>query len=188
MSCSRGAGAVCATSLRSRLSLASPCLRAAHPSHASCTTAVSDTVQHPERGCLDWFQAQQVVARSQRNHLVRTCIAPATVSFARCLRRVLWCSVTALPHVIRRLWEEGIASRRCIWVVRGREGYVQGLLGLLGLRRLLWLRRRRIGRVRVGSRRLVVWVMDQMAIWWARERWCRLLAGVHGACKPAWLI
>lgn len=48
----------------------------------------------------------------------------------------------------------------------------------------LWLCRRRIARIRVGGsgsgsgRRLVVWVVDQMAIWRARER-CGL-AGVHG--------
>lgn len=35
----------------------------------------------------------------------------------------------------------------------------------------------------MGSRRLVVWIMDQMAIRRARERRCRLLAGVHGAAR-----
>jgi hypothetical protein len=114
---------------------------------------------------------------------VRTCIAPATVPLVVCLRRAIWCSMTMLPCVVRGLREEGIASRRRIRVGRGREGYVQRLLRLLCLLRLRWLRRGRIGRVRVRSRRLVVWVMDQMAIRRARERRCRLLAGVHGAAR-----
>jgi hypothetical protein len=65
--------------------------------------------------------------------------------------------------------EEWIASRRRIRV--GREGNVQWLLGLRG---------RRIGGV--GWRcRLVVRIMDHMAIWWALEwRWSGL-TGVHGA-------
>lgn len=63
---------------------------------------------------------------------------------------------------------------------------VLALLARLRLRWLrlwlrLWLCRRRIARVRVGGsgRWLVVWVVDQMAIWRARERQCGL-TGVHG--------
>lgn len=60
---------------------------------------------------------------------------------------------------------------------------------LLRLLRLLRLRGERIARPRVGvsGRRLVVWIVDQMAIWWAREG-RRRLASVHGGCKPVWLI
>jgi hypothetical protein len=169
-----------ALSLHDTTRLPKTCLRNP-PSHASCATVVSDTVRRPERGCLDWIQTPQSAARSQRVGPMRTCVAPATVPFIVCLRRALWCSVTTLPSVVRRLREERIASRRCIRVGRGREGYVQRLLTLLCLRcllRLLWLRRGRIGRVRVGGRRLVIRIMDRMAVRRARER---LLAGVHGA-------
>ena len=88
---------------------------------------------------------------------------------------------------MRGLREERIASRRRIRVVRGRVGHMERVLARQRWLRL-WLCRRWVARIRVGGsgsgsgsgRRLVVWVVDQMAIWRARERRCGL-AGVHGA-------
>jgi hypothetical protein len=120
---------------------------------------------------------------TKRSDVVRTCASPAAVSLVVCLRRAFRCAMTALPCVVRSLREERIASRRRIRVGRGREGYVQRLLYLL--LRLLWLLRLcrgRIGRVSVCGRRLVVWVMSQMAIWRARER-RRGLTSVHGVAS-----
>jgi hypothetical protein len=120
---------------------------------------------------------------------LRTCVPPVSIPLGVHLRHALYCAVAALPYVMRGLREERIASRRRIRVVRGRIGHVERVLALLRLRLWwlwlwLWLCRRRIARIRVGGsgsgsgRRLVVWVVDQMAIWRARER-CGL-AGVHG--------
>lgn len=119
--------------------------------------------------------------------VLRTCVRPVSIPLGVRLRHALYCAVAALPYVMRGLWEERIASRRRIRVVRGRIGHMERVLALLARLRLrlrlrlwLWLCRRRIARIRVGGsgRRLVVWVVDQMAIWRARER-CGL-AGVHG--------
>ena len=57
---------------------------------------------------------------------------------------------------------------------------MQRLLCLL--LRLLRLRRGGIGSISVCGRRLVVWIMDHMAIWRARER-RRRLASVHGVAS-----
>jgi hypothetical protein len=120
--------------------------------------------------------------------VLRTCVPPVSVPLGVHLRHALYCAVAALPYVMRGLREEGIASRRRIRVARGRMGHVERVLALLALLRLLlwlllwlwlWLCRRGIARKRVGGRRLVVWVVDQMAIWRARKRRGGL-AGVHG--------
>lgn len=180
--CSKYAGALYATSPRSHVPPASSCLSAAHPA----TRAVpppSQTESTPRTRVSRLAPDTAECSALSKNYPVRTCIAPATVPLVVCLGRAIWRTMTVLPCVVRGLREEGITSRRRIRVGRGREGYVQRLLGLLCLLRLRWLRRGRIGRVRVGGRWLVVWIKDKMAIRWARERRCRLLAGVHGAAR-----
>lgn len=79
-------------------------------------------------------------------------------------------ALAGASNVLRGRGQEWVASGRCIRV--GCEGDMQRLLRLRS-----W---RRIGSVGL-RRRLVVRIMDHMAIWRPLEwRWSRL-AGVHGA-------
>ena len=74
------------------------------PSHASCATAVSDTLQHAERGRMGMSKTQWHAAFSKKmSGIVHTCAAPAAVSPSMRLRRALRRTVTALPYVVRSL-------------------------------------------------------------------------------------
>jgi hypothetical protein len=112
----------------------------------------------------------RVCVCSKTKNIFRTCVCPAALSLGgswRCIvarRRAL----AAVASVLCGRGEEWVASRRRIRV--GRKGNVQWLLGQRG---------RGIGGVR-GRCRLVVRIMDHMAIWRALEwRWSGL-TGVHG--------
>jgi hypothetical protein len=108
---------------------------------------------------------------SKTKNIFRTCVCPSTLSLCRGWRRIVSRrhALAAVSSVLCGRGEEWIASRRRIRV--GREGDVQWLLRLRGWR---WISGEGLGG------RLVVRIMDHMAVWWSLEwRWSRL-TGIHG--------
>lgn len=184
VSCSRHAGALCATSPRTCLSLASPCLRAVDAAMRAVPPRPPTRSSAHNVGawtCPRHMTMRHALSR-KTSTVLRTCIPPVSTPLGRHLRCALECAVAALADVMRGLREKGIASRRRIRFGRGCERHMQRVLALLGLllRWWWWMCRGRVARVCVGSRRLGVWVVHRMAVWRTREG-RRRLAGVHGA-------